>query len=50
MTACELTAAKAMLAEASLTVDEVARQLRVTPSTPYRHLPGGRSVLRDGRA
>jgi hypothetical protein len=28
----------------------VARQLRVAPSTLYRHLPGGRSALRDGQA
>jgi hypothetical protein len=27
-----------------------ARQLRVAPSTLYRHLPGGRSALRDGQA
>src|SRR5215475_8861690 len=50
LTACELTAAKAMLADPSLTVADVARQLRVAPSTLYRHLPGGRSALRDGRA
>jgi DNA invertase Pin-like site-specific DNA recombinase len=50
LTARELTAAKAMLADHTLTVEVVARQLRVAPSTLYRHLPGGRSVLRDGQA
>ena len=41
---------KAMLADPTLTVEDVARQLRVAPSTLYRHLPGGRSALRDGQA
>jgi DNA invertase Pin-like site-specific DNA recombinase len=50
LTARELTAAKAMLADPDLTVADVARQLRVAPSTLYRHLPGGRSALRNGRA
>jgi DNA invertase Pin-like site-specific DNA recombinase len=50
LTARELTAAKAMLADPTLTVADVAHQLRVAPSTLYRHLPGGRSALRDGRA
>jgi len=50
LTARELTAAKAMLADPTLTVEDVARQLRVAPSTLYRHLPGGRSALRDRRA
>ena len=50
LTARELTAAKAMLADPALTVADVARQLRVAPSTLYRHLPGGRSALRNGRA
>jgi DNA invertase Pin-like site-specific DNA recombinase len=50
LTARELTAAKAMLADPTLTVEDVARQLRVAPSTLYRHLPGGRSALRDGQA
>ena len=34
----------------TLTVEDVARQLRLAPSTLYRHLPGGRSALRDGQA
>jgi DNA invertase Pin-like site-specific DNA recombinase len=50
LTARELTAAKVMLADPALMVADVARQLRVAPSTLYRHLPGGRSALRNGRA
>jgi DNA invertase Pin-like site-specific DNA recombinase len=50
LTARDLTAAKAMLADPTLTVEDVARQLHVAPSTLYRHLPGGRSALRDGRS
>ena len=50
LTSRELTAAKAMLADPTLTVEDVARQLRVAASTLYRHLPGGRSALRDGSA
>ncbi len=50
LTTRELTAARAMLADPALTVAEVAQQLRVAPSTLYRHLPGGRSALREGRA
>jgi DNA invertase Pin-like site-specific DNA recombinase len=45
----ELTAAKAMLADPTLTVADVARQLRVVASTLYRHLPGGRSTLHNGQ-
>jgi predicted transcriptional regulator len=42
----DLTAAKAMLrGDPSITVEEVARILRVGPATIYRHLPGGRSSL-----
>src|SRR5215831_3219059 len=50
LTPRELTAAKAMLADPTLTVADVARQLHVAPSTLYRYLPGGRSALRDGQA
>ena len=41
----DLAAAKAMLKDPEITVEEVARRLRVAPSTLYRHLPGGRSSL-----
>ena len=35
--------AKAMLSDPEITVEEVARHLKVAPSTLYRHMPGGRS-------
>lgn len=38
-------AAKALLRDPNITVEEAARQLRVAPSTLYRHIPGGRSAL-----
>ena len=31
-------------------LDRLARRLWVAPSTLYRHLPGGRSALREGQA
>ena len=41
----DLVAAKAMLRNPDITVEEVARRLNVAPSTLYRHLPGGRSAI-----
>lgn len=41
----EIRRAKAMLSDRSITVEEVARQMGVQPSTLYRHIPGGRSSL-----
>lgn len=41
----EIRRAKAMLSDPSITVEEVARQIGVQPSTLYRHIPGGRSSL-----
>lgn len=41
----DLVAAKAMLRDPAITVEEVARRLDVAPSTLYRHLPGGRSAV-----
>lgn len=41
----DLTAAKAMLRDPKITVEKVAKQLGVAPSTLYRHLPGGRSQV-----
>ena len=41
----EIRRAKAMLSDPSITVEEVARQMGVQPSTLYRHIPGGRSSL-----
>ena len=45
----DLAAAKALLKDPAITVEEVARRLRVGPSTLYRHLPGGgaASLSRD---
>lgn len=41
-----LSQARAMLADETNTVEEVAERLRIAPSTLYRHLPrGGRSAL-----
>jgi DNA invertase Pin-like site-specific DNA recombinase len=41
----DVAAAKAMLADPNLTVEDVAKRLKVAPSTLYRHLPGGRSAV-----
>lgn len=41
----EIKRAKSMLADPTTTVEEVAQQLGVQPSTLYRHIPGGRSSL-----
>lgn len=43
----DLVAAKALLKNSKITVKEVARRLKVDPSTLYRHLPGGRSSLKE---
>jgi DNA invertase Pin-like site-specific DNA recombinase len=37
--------AKTLLADPSLSVEDIARRLNVAPSTLYRHLPGGRGGL-----
>ena len=41
----DIQAAKALLADPDITVDEVAARLKVATSTLYRHMPGGRSVV-----
>jgi DNA invertase Pin-like site-specific DNA recombinase len=41
----DLTTARAMLRDPELTVEEVARQVGVSPATLYRYLPGGRGAL-----
>jgi DNA invertase Pin-like site-specific DNA recombinase len=45
LNAKDVAAAKAMLADPNLTVEDVAKRLKVAPSTLYRHLPGGRSAV-----
>lgn len=42
----DLAAAKAMLRDPEITVEQVAKQLGVSPSTLYRHFPGGRSSVK----
>ena len=39
------TAARALLRDPAITVEEVARRLRVGAATLYRYLPGGRGAL-----
>ena len=41
----DLIAARAMLRDPAITVEQVAERLGVAPSTLYRHLPGGRSQV-----
>jgi DNA invertase Pin-like site-specific DNA recombinase len=48
LTEKDLTAAKALLADSAITVDEVAKRLNVAASTLYRHLPGGRGGIKEG--
>ncbi len=43
LSAKDIAAAKAMLKDPEITVTEVAKRLKVAPSTLYRHIPGGRS-------
>jgi Site-specific recombinases, DNA invertase Pin homologs len=47
LSAKDLAAAKAMLSDPEITMEEVAKRLRVAPSTLYRHLPGGRGVIQE---
>jgi DNA invertase Pin-like site-specific DNA recombinase len=44
----DLQAAKALLSNPKITVEEVAKRLNVAPSTLYRHLPGGRGAIEGG--
>ena len=46
----EIRRAKAMLNDPNITVEEVAQQMNVKPSTLYRHIPGGRSAIQTERA
>lgn len=48
LTKKDLAAARAMLADPEITMEEVAIRLKVAASTLYRHLPGGRAAAREG--
>jgi DNA invertase Pin-like site-specific DNA recombinase len=41
----QLQMAKALLRDPNITVEDVAKQMGVSPSTLYRHFPGGRSGI-----
>ncbi len=41
----DIVAAKALLADGSLTVNNVAERLNVSPATIYRHLPGRKAAF-----
>ena len=45
LTPKDLVAAKALLIDPEISVEDVARRLGVAPSTLYRHMPGGRSAI-----
>ena len=44
----DVAAARAMLSDPAITMDDVAARLKVASSTLYRHLPGGRSACSEG--
>lgn len=46
----DLAAARALLRDPDIRVEDVARRLGVVPSTLYRHLPGGRSAVMEADA
>lgn len=47
MSAEDIAAAKALLRDPAISVEQAARRVGVSPSTLYRHLPGGRGALTD---
>ncbi len=44
----DVAAARAMLSDPDITMEDVAVRMKVAPSTLYRHLPGGRSACGEG--
>ncbi len=44
----DMAAAKALLTNPDLTVEDIAKRLHVSPATLYRHVPGGRNSIQDG--
>jgi DNA invertase Pin-like site-specific DNA recombinase len=47
LVAKDLAAAKAMLSDPEITMEDVAKRLKVAPSTLYRHMPGGRGAIQE---
>jgi DNA invertase Pin-like site-specific DNA recombinase len=47
LTEANLIAAKALLRDPGITVEQAAKTLGVSPATLYRHIPGGRSAIKD---
>lgn len=47
LASADLAAAKSLLRDPNITVEEAAKRVGVSPSTLYRHLPGGRGALSD---
>jgi len=43
----DITAAKALLRDPNISVEQVAQRLSVSPSTLYRYIPGGRSSANE---
>jgi len=44
----DIKAAKALLADPTISVAEASRRLKVSPATLYRYLPGGRGLSTNG--
>jgi len=44
----DLKAAKALLADPNITVNEVAKRINTSPATLYRYMPGGRVLFVQG--
>jgi DNA invertase Pin-like site-specific DNA recombinase len=45
----DVKAAKALLADPTITVADIAKRLGVSPATLYRHLPAARSMTQEGQ-
>ena len=43
----DLVAARALLRDPKITVEDAARRLQISPATLYRHLPGGKSSVNE---
>lgn len=48
LSADDVKAAKALLADPDITVEDIARRLGVSPATLYRHLPAARTGTTEG--